>query len=1136
MVLCLGVYVSFHLPVPFGCPMSCSTCGASNPIESPRCRNCGEALVEPCVDCGKPVPISNRFCGSCGARRNRGLSAGFGDEAGSMAAPIHLPQHLARRIIHSRGELEGERKQITVLFADIKGSTTLIEDLDPEDAELRLRPALDAMINAVHRYEGTINRIQGDGIMALFGAPIAHEDNAVRAAYAALDMQKDVRAACDADIAIRVGLHAGEVLVRAIHNDLSFDYDAIGPTVHLAARMEQMAAPETIYCTANVMRMAEGFIDVLPLGQVPVKGVRQPVDLFRIVGHTSARTRWEVTAARGLTPFVGRKTEVAELQRALLLAAEGHGQLVAVKGQPGTGKSRLVHEFLQSARLSNWTVLKTAAAAYRRGTPYLAISNMLRSWCEIPEQASPAEAGRRLRDALATLPADSSAFIPALESLLELPVEDADWPALDPAVRRQRIMSTVRDLFLRCAENRPLLLWLEDMQWTDVETQGLIENLIESISVSRLFVVLTCRPEYEHKWGSKDCFTSLQLDPLGTEAADELVRALLHNGDNSELRALIVERTEGTPLFIEETVRTLVESGVLRLRAGGYELTRQLREIRIPETVQSVIAARIDGLSPKRKTLLQIASVIGSEVPIILLREVVDLAEVELQTLLAELKAAEFLYETPNASSFQLKFRHALVHEVTYGSLILAKRQMLHARVLRAMESQNLENPQDLVESLAHHAFNAALWNEAVRYLCQAGDKAVELSAYREGGAFFELALQALTHLPQDRERIRQGIDIRLKLRPVFGATAEFDRVEAYLAEAESLATSIDDRPRLAAVNVARSFVHNWRGELDASIERGLRARNIASELGDGALDVGASFYLGQAYMWRGHFQQSVALLENNLSWIDGPLRHQRMGTTGTGSVLWLGMLGASHGRLGNFQAAVDAAQKACLIAEEVQRPYDIALAYWWAGFIQSHKGDVPLALRYLEHGFEVCRSSQINYLIPILSTSLGYAYAQAGRPSEGIPLLTKALAFSRATKFTYGEAWSSVYLGFANLLDNKYDGMLDHGRSVLELARKHKYRAIEVDALCLLGDVYRSGTAPAQAEAERHYLWASEMCLELGLQPEFVRCQIGLAQLLTVSGRQAEAGRLFDSASQLCRSMNLVLPRVSLDRPADLN
>ena len=1118
--------------------MACLVCGTSNPVESLQCLNCGVALIEPCTSCGAPVPLSNRFCGNCGARSERSQADRADQDWDKLAAPIRLQQQLARRVLDTtRALLEGERKQITVLFADIKGSTNLIENLDPEDAESRLRPALDAMINAVHRYEGTINRVQGDGIMALFGAPLAQEDNAVRAAYAALEMQKGVRATCDADIAIRVGLHAGEVLVRAINNDLSVDYDAVGATVHLAARMEQMAPPGTIYCTANVMRMTKGFVDALPLGQATVKGIRHPIDLFQIVGHTSARTRWEVTAARGLTPFVGRQSELAGLHRTLQLAAAGHGQVVAVKGQPGTGKSRLVHEFLQSAELSGWTLLKTATTAYRRGVPYLAISNLLRSWCELPELASPAENTRRVQDALAALPAGSSTYFPALQSLLELPVEDTDWSTLDPSVRRQRMMSTVKDLFLRCAENRPLLLWFEDMHWTDVETQDVVEQLVESIGASRLFVILTCRPEYDPKWAGKECFTAVHLDPLGTNAADQLVRILLGNNvANEELRALIVERTGGTPLFIEETIRTLVESGALRMGTGGYELTREIREIQIPETVQSMIAARIDNLSLKRKSLLQIVSVIGSEIPIMLLRDVVDLAEADLRKLLAELQAAQFLYETPNATSVQLKFTHSLIQEVAYGGMISAKRQMLHTRVLRAIESQNQEKPQDVIESLAHHAMNAALWNEAATYLGQAGDKAVELSAYREGGAFFEATLQALTHLPQNDERIRQGIDIRLKLRPVCGATADYDRLEYCVAEAESLAESIDDRPRLAAVNDAWSFVHNWRGELDASIDRCLRARSIAREVGNGALELGASFRLGQAYMWRGDFQQSVALLEDNLAWIDGPLRHLRLGSTGTGSVLWLGMLGASRGRLGNFPAAMDAAQKACLIADEIQRPYDIALAYWWAGFIRSHKGDVPAALRYLEHGFEVCRSSQVNFLVPVLSTSLGYAYALAGRTAEGIALLTKALGFYRASKFTYGEAWSSAYLGFAKLLNNDYEGMLDHARSVLELARKHKYRAIEVDALRLLGDVYRKGPAPAQDEAERHYIQAREMCLELGLRPELARCEIGLGQTLVQSGRQADAERLFDSASQLCRTMGLILPDIHLDRPADLN
>jgi class 3 adenylate cyclase/tetratricopeptide (TPR) repeat protein len=1114
--------------------MDCLVCRTPNREESQQCSNCGAALVEVCGSCGAPVPVSSRFCGNCGARSERSRADRADQIWDNLSAPIRLSHHLVQRTVDKRALLEGERKQITVLFADIKGSTNLIEDLDPEEAEMRLRPALDAMINAVRRYEGTINRVQGDGIMALFGAPLAHEDNAVRAAYAALDIQKDVRAACAADISVRVGLHAGDVLVRAIHNDLSVDYDAVGPTVHLAARMEQMAPPGAIYCTAEVMRMATGFVDARPLGQAAVKGMRQPIDLFQITGQTAARTRWEVTAARGLTPFVNRENELAWLQRALESAAAGSGQLVIVKGQPGTGKSRLVHEFLQSSLLSGWLVLKTAAAAYERGTPYLAISNLLRSWCGISEQASPAEARSRLQEALAALPGGSSIYVPALQWLLDLPVEDADWPALDAAERRQRMRATLKDLFLRCAESQPLLLWFEDIQWTDVETRTVIDGLVELIGGARPFVLLTCRPEYEHKWDGKSFLTAINLDRLEIQAAHDLVQGLVGDA-NADLRTLIVERTDGTPLFIEETVRTLVESGALRLRSGGYELTRQIPEIRIPETVQLVIAARIDGLSPNRKTLLQIASVIGSNIPIMLLREVADLSETEFQRLVAELKAAQFVYEAPNPIYAQLKFRHAMIHEIAYGSLTLPKRQTLHARVLRAMESQYRESTFDVVESLAQHAFNAALWDEARIYLCQAGDKAVEFSAYQAAVAFFESALKALGHLPQDHERLREGIDIRLKLRPAFVAIADFDRLERYLAEAETMAGSIQDQQRLATIDVARAFVHNVRGELDATIERSARARNIARTIGNIGLEVGATYYLGQAYMWRGDFRQAVAVLEDNMAWIDGPLRHQRFGTAGTSSVLWLGMLGASQGRLGNFAAAIETARKACKIADEVRRPADIAIAYWWAGFVWEHKGDIPAALQNLEHGFNVCRTSQINYLLPIISTSLGHAYTLAGRAGQGIPLLEKALAFNRGAKFAYGEGWSSVYLGFANLLDNRYEGMLDQARSILELARKHRYRAIEVEALRLLGDVYRDPSAPAPEEAERYYLQACELSDKLGLKPEYVRCQMALGQLLMEQGRQ-EAERLIDSAVELCRRMGMVETAIQPERAANLN
>jgi class 3 adenylate cyclase/tetratricopeptide (TPR) repeat protein len=1038
----------------------------------------------------------------------------------SFLAPVNLPKHLAKRLLESRAAIEGERKQITVLFADIKGSTSLIQDLDPEEADQRLGPTLQAMIDAVHRYEGTINRIEGDGIMALFGAPLAHEDSAVRAAYAALDMQNAVRAASGDQPDIRVGLHAGEVVVRAIHTDLSVDYDAIGATVHLAARMEQMAEPGTIYCTSQVVRLAEGLIAARSLGPVPVKGFREPLELFEITGHTAARTRWEVTAARGLTRFIDRNAESAVLRDTMRVAAEGHGKLIGVVGEPGTGKTRLVHELLHSPEAANWAVLKTATASYTMNTPYLAFSNLIRTWCEIPEKASADDINRRLRTTISAFSEDLTSTLPAIRSLLDLPVDDAEWLALEPAARRQRIFAAAKSIILRGAEIRPLLLWFEDMQWTDAETRTLIEGIAKEIETSRLLIIMTYRPEYRHIWSGSN-YRTVEIEALDRPNAELLVRTLLGNDKaNDQLCNLLVQRTEGTPFFIEETVRAQVEHGVLRGGMGAYELTQELQSIRIPDSVQAVLASRIDRLAPAQRELLQTASVIGSDVALTLLEQVADVEQDELRTLLADLQADDFLYQVPNTASDQFRFKHALTHEVAYGSLLSRRRQELHGRVVKAIEFQHRENLGEVVESLAHHALNAELWEEALNYSRRAGDKAVELSAYREARVFYDQALQALKRLPQDRAHIQLGIDIRLGLRAIFGATADYPALEDCLREAEALAVSIEDRPRLAAISVAQTLVHNWRGDLDASIECGERALGIAREIKSNRLELPASFYLGQAYMWRGDFQRSLALLQNNRAWTAGPLRQERIGTTGTSSVLWMGMLAASHAYLGNFRDGTVAAEEACEIADEVRRPYDVALAYWYAGFVLSHQGNVSSALVSLEHGYQVCRSAQISFLIPVLSTSLGYAYALSGRADEGIALLSKALEFSQSVKFHYGVAWSTTYLGFAKLHAGHTEGVLEHGRHALDLASNHHYRAVEVTARRLMAEAYQRDGELGPAEA--FYRQSFELASQLGLRPEQAHCQNGLAQIYVRSGRSGEGDRHAKLATELYAALEM--------------
>jgi class 3 adenylate cyclase len=487
----------------------------------------------------------------------------------------YTPAHLAEKILTSKSALEGERKQITVLFADLKSSMELLADRDPEEARQLLDPVLERMMAAVHRYEGTVNQVMGDGIMALFGAPIAHEDHSVRACYAALAMQEairrysaEVRRGHGVEVQIRVGLNSGEVVVRAIGNDLHMDYSAIGQTTHLAARMERLAPPGSIRLTAETLRLSEGLVQVTPLGPVPIKGLAAPVEAYELVGAGPARTRLQAFAARGLTPFVGRQAELAALHQALEQAAAGHGQVVAVVGEPGMGKTRLFHEFTRASRTQGWFLLESSSASYGKATPYLLVIDLLKAYVQIEDR----DDGRRIREKLTgrllTLDPTLGPTVPALLALLEVPVEDAAWQALEPSQRRQRTLDALKRLLLRESQVQPLLLVLENLQWIDAETQAFLDGLVESLPAARLLLLVNYRPEYQHRWLNKTYYTQLHLDPLPPASAGTVLHSLL--GDEARLeplKARLIERTQGNPFFLEETVRSLVETQGLGRRS-----------------------------------------------------------------------------------------------------------------------------------------------------------------------------------------------------------------------------------------------------------------------------------------------------------------------------------------------------------------------------------------------------------------------------------------------------------------------------------------------------------------------------------------------------------------------------------------
>ncbi len=710
-------------------------------------------------------------------------------EAMTGNAPVsYTPKHLAERVLASRGAIEGERKQVTVLFADVQGSTALIEGMDTEQAVKRLEPALNAMMDAVHRYEGTVNKVQGDGIMALFGAPLAHEDHAVRACYAALAMQQAIRAHAEetrrahgVEVQARVGLHSGEVVVRAIGNDLSMDYDAVGPTVHLAKRMEQLASPGSTRLTPETLCLAEGFIDVGSLGPVPVKGFTEPIEVFELVAAGMARTRLQAAAARGLTRFIGRESELQTLNRALDCAGQGHGQIIAVIGEPGVGKSRLFHEFTRSRSTHDSLILESNSVPYGKTSAWLPVIDLLKSYFRIEARDDDRRIHEKVAGKILTLEETLKPAIPAFLSLFDVVVEEAEWQALDAVQRRRRTLEAVKALFLREGEVQPLIVVFEDLHWADSESLTLLDGLVESLPASRIVLLVNYRPEFTHDWGSRTYYGQLRIDPLPAQSADELLGAILgEDQDLVPLKRLLIGWAEGNPLFLEESVRSLVETGALAGELGAYRLTEEFDTVEMPATVHAIIASRIDRLGPEQKRLLQAAAVIGHDVPYSVLRSVADMPDDELQRGLAILKAAEFIHEKRLFPDLEYTFKHVFTHEVAYGGLLEGRRRQLHVRAGETIENLYPDRQAELAEVLAGHFEKGEVWAKAAAYHLRASEKAKDQYAYPNAVEMCRKALECTKQTTDVDEDEARGLVMLCDLSSLMGdlgtANACYDR------------------------------------------------------------------------------------------------------------------------------------------------------------------------------------------------------------------------------------------------------------------------------------------------------------------------------------------------------------------------
>ena len=847
--------------------MRCQNCSAENPEGAKFCTQCATPLKRLCPKCGSENPPAARFCAQCATS----LTAEAVQPAKASASPIPSEIRVTPENSDASPAIEGERKTVTALFADIKGSMELMEDLDPEEARAIVDPAIKLMIDAAHRYEGYIVQSTGDGIFSLFGAPVAHEDHPQRALYAALRMQEDVkryaeklRAEKGVNLQVRVGVNTGEVVVRSIKTDETHtEYTPIGHSTSLASRLQALSAPGSIAISEAVRKLVEGYFALKPLGQARIKGVTEPVSIYEVTGLGPLRTRLQRSAGRGLTKFVGRQREMDAMKHAAEQAKAGHGQIVAAIAEAGVGKSRLLFEFKATSQ-SGWMVLETFSVSHGKASAYLPVLDLLRNYFKLTSEDD--ERARREKVGGKVLMLDRSLedTLPYLFALLDI-VEGVDPLAqMDARVKKRRTLEITKRLLLRESLNQPLILIFEDLHWIDEETQALLNSLADSLGTSRVLMLVNYRPEYSHTWGSKTYYTQLRLDPLGKESAQEMLTSLL--GDDAaldELKRLTIEKTEGNPFFMEETVQVLLDEGAL-VRNGTIKLTRPLSELKIPPTVQAILTARIDRLPPDEKDLLQTLAVIGKEFSLGLIKRVAVKPDEKLERMLADLQLGEFIYEQPAFPDPEYVFKHALTQEVSYNSILTDRRRALHERVAASIESLFADRLDDYLVDLAHHYSRSGNVRKAAEYLRLSAEQTMHRSAYQEAIASLNRGIELLQSLPDDSERAGEQLKLQTILVECLSAVqAPSSQVaRAAMEQALGLAEKLQNKVEISRALTALHPSHLIAMELVKARELAERSLALAEEINDSYMLASAHGEIGDILIFEGAFAAAQQHLE----------------------------------------------------------------------------------------------------------------------------------------------------------------------------------------------------------------------------------------------------------------------------------
>ena len=1088
--------------------MRCSSCDADNPETAKFCSSCGTALPINCANCGQLNRAGSRFCNQCGAAL--GLSAKHATSPPPGIAIGHA--------IDSGFVPEGERRLVTALFVDIINSTGLEQDLDPEEARAIIDPALGLMIDAVRRYDGHVVQSTGDGIFALFGAPIAHEDHPQRSLYAALRLQEEIRRLSDrlrtegrTPIQIRAGVNTGEVVVRPIKTgEGQTEYTPVGHTVNLASRMQSLANAGAIIISDSPRNLVEGYFALRSLGPTRLKGLNESVRVYEVAGLGPLRTRLERSAGRGLSKFVGRSKEREIFRLAAQLAKSGSGQLVAVVAEPGVGKSRLVFEFKVETG-GDWTVLEAFSVSHGKGSSYLPVIELLHSYFGITKGDDPATRREKVAKHIGAFNSSLETALPYLLALLEIEDDKERLAGMDPQLRRSRTFEAVVRLLLAEASQHPLILIFEDLHWLDDESQALLDLLVESMANSRILLLVNYRPEYALHWGDKTYCHLLRLESLERDSADEMLSAIL--GKSIELlplKQLIIETTGGTPFFMEETVQALFDEGALKRSDGMVKLVKPLASLRIPPTVQTILAARIDRLRNDEKNLLQTLAVLGREFVLNLARSVAGRSEDEFERLIANLQLGEFVYEQPSITDVEYIFKHALTQEVAYNSILLERRKQLHEDAGRAIESLYPSSLDDHVADLAHHFSRSANQAKAVEYLRLAGMQAIARGALPQAVQNLEGALALLRTFPEGPARDQLELQVLSPLGTAYIAVRGYAAPEVGPAfhRARELCDRIGSpQERFAVVwgNFAWRIV---RGEMDLSLDLASEALDHAERLDDPGVWMEALFLMGVTLYYRGDFLGALAQYEKALAHYDDDHERTRMWATRVGEhagVTHRCYLALTLWQLGHAEQALKVNREMLELARSIDHPFSLAYGLHHTSWLYQYLGRPTDILA--KSGEQIRFSSEQGF--PLFRAT-GIVYGAAGLLLQGqekkaLPELIRGLDAYRAT----GAALALPY--YFGLLGR---ALIDSGRSrdaddalirALAIAEKSHERCYEPELHRLRGELaLDEGQSPDAAEA--HFQRSIEIAKKQKSKAWELRSTMSLARLHQGQRRRGEA------------------------------